>query len=76
VLFQVRDTGSGIAQEDLPNVFNRFYKGDPSRSGEGASGLGLAIAKSIVAAHKGSITVESSPGQGATFTIYLPSESN
>jgi signal transduction histidine kinase len=76
VLFQVRDTGSGIAQEDLPNVFNRFYKGDPSRSGEGASGLGLTIAKSIVAAHKGSITVESSPGQGATFTIYLPSESN
>jgi two-component system, OmpR family, sensor histidine kinase BaeS len=73
VLFQVRDTGTGIAPEDLPIVFNRFYKGDPSRSGEGASGLGLAIAKSIVTAHQGRITVESSPGQGTTFSIYLPS---
>jgi signal transduction histidine kinase len=72
VLFEVRDTGAGIAPDDLPNIFNRFYKGDKSRSGEGASGLGLAIAKSIVIAHQGSITVESSPGQGARFMIYLP----
>jgi two-component system, OmpR family, sensor histidine kinase BaeS len=72
VMFQVRDYGDGIAPEDLPNVFNRFYKGDKSRSGEGASGLGLAIAKSIVAAHGGTITVDSSPGQGTTFTIFLP----
>jgi signal transduction histidine kinase len=72
VLFEVRDTGAGIAPDDLPNIFNRFYKGDKSRSGQGASGLGLAIAKSIVVAHQGSITVESSPGQGARFMIYLP----
>jgi two-component system, OmpR family, sensor histidine kinase BaeS len=72
VLFQVSDTGDGIDPEDLPNIFNRFYRGDPSRSGEVASGLGLAIAKSIVVAHGGRITVESIPGQGATFTISLP----
>ena len=71
VQFQVRDSGTGIAPEDLPNIFNRFYRGDKSRSGEGESGLGLAIAKSIVTAHGGTITVESTPGQGATFTIYL-----
>ena len=71
VQFQVRDSGTGIAPEDLPNIFNRFYRGDKSRSGEGESGLGLAIAKSIVTAHGGSITVESTPGQGATFKIYL-----
>jgi signal transduction histidine kinase len=76
VQFQVHDTGTGIAPEDLPNIFNRFYKGDRSRSGEGASGLGLAIARSIVAAHQGTITVESPPGQGATFTISLPSKNS
>jgi signal transduction histidine kinase len=73
VLLRVRDTGSGIAQEDLPYIFDRFYKGDSARAeGRGASGLGLAIARSLVEMHDGSITADSTPGQGATFTIRLP----
>jgi signal transduction histidine kinase len=70
--FKVRDNGSGIAAEDLPNIFDRFYRGDKSRQQNGESGLGLAIAKSIVEAHGGSISVESVPGQGTQFTICLP----
>ena len=73
VLLQIRDNGSGIAAEDLPHVFDRFYRGDKSRQEDGESGLGLAIAKSIIEAHKGSITVESTPGQGTTFTIHCNS---
>jgi signal transduction histidine kinase len=69
VQFQVRDTGSGITPQDLPQVFDRFYRGDESRSSSGESGLGLAIAKSIVEAQGGTITVESSPGQGTVFTL-------
>lgn len=72
VRLQVRDTGAGIASEDLPYIFDRFYRGDKSRHQAGASGLGLAIAKSIVELHRGTISVDSSPGQGATFTITLP----
>jgi signal transduction histidine kinase len=73
VCLRVHDTGSGIAPNDLPHVFERFYRADPSRQqGNGSSGLGLAIAKGIVAAHGGSITVESTLGQGTTFTIGLP----
>jgi signal transduction histidine kinase len=71
VRLQVRDNGSGIAAEDLPHIFDRFYRGDKSRQENGESGLGLAIAKSIVEAHGGTITVESQPGQGTTFTITL-----
>ncbi len=71
VRLQVRDAGSGIAPEDLPHIFDRFYRGDKARLQNGKSGLGLAIAKSIIEAHGGSIAVESSPGQGATFTISL-----
>jgi two-component system OmpR family sensor kinase/two-component system sensor histidine kinase BaeS len=72
----VRDTGEGIPPEDLPYVFNRFWRGDKSRqrkSGTG-SGLGLAIAKQFVHAHGGEITVESQPGEGTSFTIYLPGD--
>ncbi|MCL4560136.1 MAG: HAMP domain-containing histidine kinase [Chloroflexi bacterium] len=65
----VRDTGSGISPEDLPHVFDRFYRGDPARQQNGESGLGLAIARSIVEAHGGSLRVESASGQGATFTM-------
>lgn len=71
VLLHVRDNGSGIAEEDLPHIFDRFYRGDKSRPHNGESGLGLAIARSIVEAHHGSIRVESSAGQGTRFTISL-----
>jgi two-component system sensor histidine kinase BaeS len=67
----VKDTGRGIAEEDLPHIFDRFYRGDKSRQHNGESALGLAIAKSIVEAHDGKISVESVPEQGAQFTIYL-----
>jgi signal transduction histidine kinase len=72
VVLQVRDTGSGIDAADLPYIFNRLYRGDLSRQQNGESGLGLAIAKSIVEAHGGRITAESTPGAGTTFTITLP----
>ena len=70
-LIQVSDTGSGIAPDDLPNIFNRFYRGNKSREANGEAGLGLAIAKSLVQAHGGSIRVESVVGKGTTFTITL-----
>jgi signal transduction histidine kinase len=70
----VSDTGEGIAAADLPFIFDRFWRGDPSRShAQGAgSGLGLAIARQLVQAHGGRIRVESQPGQGTRFTIDLP----
>lgn len=74
VVLQVRDSGSGIAAEDVPLVFDRFYRADPSRTREGGqgTGLGLAIARAIIEAHGGSIAVESAIGAGATFTMTLP----
>ncbi len=72
VQLMVRDTGSGIRAEDLPHIFDRFYRGDAARRQTGESGLGLAIVKSIVEAHGGSITVQSTPEQGTLFTITLP----
>jgi two-component system, OmpR family, phosphate regulon sensor histidine kinase PhoR len=77
--FFVRDTGVGIRAEELPRIFERFYKADRARSktdyigpGGGGSGLGLAIARHVVEAHGGRISVESTPGQGSTFTFTLP----
>jgi signal transduction histidine kinase len=67
----VKDTGKGISAQDLPHIFDRFYRGDKSRPHNGESGLGLAIAKSIVEAHGGKIRVESTPGEGAEFIISL-----
>jgi two-component system sensor histidine kinase BaeS len=68
----VRDTGTGIDAANLPRVFERFYRGEKSRSrASGGSGLGLAIAKGIIEAHDGRIWAESAPGQGATFTFAL-----
>lgn len=74
VYLKVSDSGSGIAPEDLPFVFDRFYRADKSRqrAEDTSSGLGLAIAKAIVEAHGGNITVESTLGRGASFTIILP----
>jgi two-component system sensor histidine kinase BaeS len=72
VLLDVKDTGEGIASEDLPHVFERFYRGDKARSQNGESGLGLAIVKSIVEAHGGRIEVHSQVGAGTTFRIELP----
>jgi signal transduction histidine kinase len=66
----VRDTGSGIPPDDLPHIFDRFYKTHDS----GGSGLGLAIAKNLVEAHGGDIRAESEPGRGATFVVALPLE--
>lgn len=71
----VSDTGAGIRAEDLPYIFERFYRGDASRSrnrGTGGAGLGLAIARGIVQAHRGEIKVESQLGKGTQFTFYIP----
>lgn len=69
----VSDTGQGIAPEDLAHVFDRFYRGEKSRSrASGGAGLGLAIVKGIVEAHRGEISVESKHGAGTAFTFTLP----
>src|SRR5436309_13480589 len=70
----VEDTGPGIPNEHLPLVFERFYRVDPSRSrDDGGTGIGLAIARSIVDAHGGRIWAESVEGKGSTFRFVLPS---
>ena len=72
----VCDSGEGIASEDAPFVFDRFYRGDRARARDGAgSGLGLAIARGIVEAHGGRIWIESTPGSGATVAFSLPAAS-
>ncbi|WP_299088269.1 ATP-binding protein [uncultured Metabacillus sp.] len=73
IMIKVKDSGSGIPEEDLPFVFERFYKADKARTrGRTGTGLGLAIAKNIIEAHKGKIQVHSKIGEGTTFSILLP----
>jgi two-component system phosphate regulon sensor histidine kinase PhoR len=69
----VADTGTGISKEDLPHIFERFYKADKSRA-KGGSGLGLAIAKHTIQAHGGSISVKSEQGKGSVFSFNLPTD--
>lgn len=72
----VEDSGEGISMDDLPHIFDRFYRGEKSRNqATGGSGLGLAIAKGIIEAHEGTIGVESKPNEGATFFFSLPKTS-
>jgi signal transduction histidine kinase len=67
------DHGAGIATADLPHVFERFYRGDPSRTrATGGFGLGLAIAKALIEAYGGTISADSTPGKGTRMTVELP----
>jgi len=73
VVIEVADTGPGIAAEDLPHIFDRFYRTDRARAREtGGSGLGLAIVQRLVEAQNGQVSVSSTPGKGTTFRIQLP----
>ncbi|WP_261701672.1 sensor histidine kinase [Staphylococcus equorum] len=75
VLTIISDTGEGIAEEDMPYIFERLYRAEKSRSrSKGGSGLGLTIAKEIVELHTGRMEVESEPGEGTAFNISLPKE--
>jgi signal transduction histidine kinase len=69
---EVRDTGVGIEPDELPRVFDRFYRGDAARARPGGTGLGLAIARLLVEQHGGAIEVRSEVGQGSEFTVRLP----
>ena len=75
VLISVKDEGIGISEKDLPHIFDRFFRADSARAKDKADGygLGLSIAKKIVEAHNGLITVKSKSGKGCEFTVRLPS---
>jgi signal transduction histidine kinase len=73
VLIAVKDTGNGIFPRDQQAIFDKFFRSHPyGQKAEPGSGLGLSIAQSIARAHQGEITVQSLPGQGATFFVSLP----
>jgi len=72
VKFVVADTGPGIAEDDLPHLFERFYRGDPARNRGGGTGLGLAIVRQWVEAHGGTIRADNDPAGGARFSVWLP----
>jgi heavy metal sensor kinase len=71
VLVSVADTGTGISGKDLPHIFERYYRGDESRSGPGV-GLGLPLVQGVIESHGGSVTVESRLGRGSVFCVFLP----
>ena len=71
ILLEIQDTGVGIPATDLPRIFQRFYRGDQSRTGNG-TGLGLSLALAFARAHGGDIIAQSTPGGGSTFTVMLP----
>ena len=72
-MVSVKDDGEGIAVEEIPFLTQRFYRVDKSRSRNmGGTGLGLAIVKHILVRHRGELVIDSTLGQGSTFTIYLP----
>jgi two-component system phosphate regulon sensor histidine kinase PhoR len=73
IAITVADKGEGIAREHLPRLTERFYRVDAARSRDmGGTGLGLAIVKHVVNRHRGSLEIDSIPGEGSTFTVYLP----
>jgi two-component system, OmpR family, sensor kinase len=72
---EVSDTGVGIPDAQMPLIFERFYRVDPSRTKDSA-GLGLSIARQIAEAHGGTIEVSSKPGEGSTFTLLLPKKTS
>jgi signal transduction histidine kinase len=77
ILIRISDTGIGIPSEELPHIFERFYRVDKSRDQhKGGAGLGLSIAAHIVQLHRGRIDATSIPGMGSSFTIWLPAEKN
>jgi two-component system sensor histidine kinase SenX3 len=70
---RISDTGIGIPEGNMPRIFERFYRVDKARSkATGGTGLGLSIVRHVAENHGGSVTVESTPGEGSTFTVYLP----
>jgi len=72
ILISIKDSGVGIFQEDLPHIFEGFYRGKSGQTTTTGHGIGLAISRQIVEAHNGSIAVESEPGKGTTFFVRLP----
>lgn len=77
LMFEVQDSGAGIPEEDIPFLFDRFYKADKARTRgkTGGTGLGLAIAKNIVQGHNGKVSISSVVGEGTIFSVYLPGQS-
>ncbi|GAC1399044.1 MAG: hypothetical protein NVSMB52_12610 [Chloroflexota bacterium] len=72
VLFQIQDTGSGIPSNELPHIFDRFYRGRGSSRSQGHAGLGLAMVQEVASRHGGTVTVQSQVGEGSCFTLSLP----
>jgi signal transduction histidine kinase len=72
VTIQVRDEGTGIAEKDIPYIFDKYYRGARVKGSPHGAGLGLALVKAIVEAHEGQITAENEPNGGAVFSVVLP----